>query len=238
MNEYIGENGITFGGPNFTDVFTPEDHEKYYRDTPLSPTGQEQAKKLGETVASLLQGEHCLQELELVVVSPLTRAIQTAELALFPHVEASIPVMALPLAAERLYLVSDIGRPPEELKKKHGDKIDFQTGFSDSTTDPWWYHPPSSSSSKEEEEWRPVGQGQAYFCAGEPLEAFQQRMLDLCHWLKDRPESTIALVGHYGVFEWLLEEADQAEKVKFSNCEMKVVELETILANAQRRSNQ
>ena len=88
-------------------------------------------------------------------------------------------------------------------------------------------------------EWRPTGQGQTYFCPGEPYDAFQERMLSLCSWLEARPESIIALVGHYGVFEWLLQQDEKsAEKVKFANCEMKVVPFETILDRARKARTQ
>lgn len=52
---------------------------------------------------------------------------------------------------ERLYLVSDIGRPRAKLKSKYGDRIDFQTGFPESANDedPWWYQQPSTSEEEE-----------------------------------------------------------------------------------------
>ena len=97
MNEYIGSNGITFGGPNFTDIFNVDDRELYYRDSPLSDIGREQAARLGSTIIEQLQSssqqqqqenkmltecndpppeeyrlttKDILQELELIVVSP------------------------------------------------------------------------------------------------------------------------------------------------------------------------
>ena len=239
MNEHIGANGITFGGPDFTDIFSKEDHEKFYRDSPLSQTGLTQAKELGKAIEALRKepdNSNAIKDLNLVVVSPLTRAIQTGQFALFPHLDqirdpSSIPIIALPLAAERLYLVSDIGRPKAELESKYRDLgIDFRTAFPTEGDDSWWYQ----GDSAQQEEWRPIGQGQEYFCPGEPFDAFQQRMLDLCDWLDQRPETNIALVGHFGVFEWLLQDQD-ASQVKFSNCEVRVVPFRTILANARRR---
>ena len=255
MNEYIGANGISFGGPNFTDIFSQGDQEMYYRDSPLSPTGQDQAKALHNDIESLLSQndedesnrnllKQCLQDLELVVVSPLMRAIQTAELAVLPHMTAKqpkIPIVALPLAAERLYLVSDIGQPRSALKHKYGSLVDFHTGFPTSLPwdDPWWFqHSSPSSDDKQQQqqqeymEWRPTGQGQKYFCPGEPHDAFRQRMEKLCQWLDDRDESRIALVGHFGVFEWLLKDDTADAAIKFGNCEMKVVSLDTILRKA------
>lgn len=41
-----------------------------------------------------------LEELELLVVSPLTRALQTFKIGLGSHISKDIPGMALPLASE------------------------------------------------------------------------------------------------------------------------------------------
>jgi len=278
MNEYIGENGITFGGPNFTDIFKDDkERDQYYRDSPLSPKGRDQAMTLQNDIQSILHSSNndekdgsnnekedscgkkeVLKSLELIVTSPLTRAIQTAELALLPHFSAldsdadgkgkgpqttaknlSIPMIALPLAAERLYLVSDIGWPRSKLRDLYGHFVDFDAGFPSTTSagsseekddDPWWYQ----HNQPEYQEWRPTGQDQAYSCQGEPYDAFQQRMIQLCKWLEERPESTIALVGHFGVFEWLLETEKSKDNggIKFGNCEMKVVAFEMIQERA------
>ncbi|CAB9507577.1 PGAM [Seminavis robusta] len=260
MNEYIGANGITFGGPDFTDIFNDNDRKRYYQDSPLSPKGRQQAE-IQSMMLDTPDSLRLLRQLELVVVSPLTRAIQTLELALLPHVPGHVPTVALPLAAERLYLVSDVGKPVSELEDQYGHVIDFQTGFDDTdtstTNDPWWYTPSNNSTTannnksnnnkqqspkqqlkqvqsqimEEEEEWRPTGQGQRYYCAGEPLDAFEARMEQLVEWLEARPESTICLVGHYGVFEWLLRQPQEEppEPIQFGNCEMRVVTLRDIL---------
>jgi broad specificity phosphatase PhoE len=253
MNEYIAHDGVKFGRPGFTDIFSPEDNEKYYRDSPLSPTGEAQAKDLADFIGKVLKESddtiqtNCLKELELIVVSPLTRAIQTAELALLPHIwekdqnfcssvqQPRVPVVALPLAAERLYLVSDIGRPRSELQRKFGYFVDFNKGFTqrgqDNLDDPWWF-----SFSEEHHgnylEWRPIGEDQRYFCRGEPEDIFRQRMADFCKWLDERPETTIALVGHFGTFEFLLKQ-DNNHVVKFANCEMKVVPFSEIRTRMQ-----
>ena len=272
MNEYIGANGINFGGPNFTDIFSKDDQESYYRDSPLSPTGQEQARSLHDEIQALLllqepsdddkssqDLKYCLQNLELVVVSPLTRAIQTAQLALLPHMGATstilqsnnnlVPFVAQPLAAERLYLVSDIGTSRSTLKNNYASFVDFEAGFPDDLPEdqPWWWSLSPSDDNDDEQhqegvkneyvEWRPTGQGQKYLCPGEPFDDFEQRLVRLCEWLNNREENTIALVGHYGVFEWLLQNTTEDGKtntVKFGNCEMRSVPFKPIWNKAKR----
>ena len=55
---------------------------------------------------------------QVLVVSPLTRAIQTTALA-WPHYDGPVEVEAL--ARERVWLSSDCGRSPAELKAEFPD---------------------------------------------------------------------------------------------------------------------
>ncbi len=56
---------------------------------------------------------------ELLVVSPLTRALHTAQLAWLPHYQG--PVVVEPLARERVWFSSDVGRTAEELQQEFPD---------------------------------------------------------------------------------------------------------------------
>jgi len=121
MNEYLSQPGKRWGDSNFTDVFH-ESELHLYRDTPLSPKGIQQANKLSSLSRDKYTGEpiHVSQQVQLVVTSPLTRALQTTQLGIVPHLIMSskpikTPIVALPLAAERLYLISDMGSPISKL---------------------------------------------------------------------------------------------------------------------------
>jgi len=211
MNEYLGgsDGGSYFGSPRFTDVFADESRRSKYQDSPLSPRGRKQA------IAMSQQQHDFVSDCGLVVVSPLTRALQTFDLGLRPHfVNNPVPVVALPEAAERLYLISDVGRHVHELQVDY-DYVDFQTGLVDREHDPerWWYRPDDGGNYVE---WRPVGRGQRYACPGEPLEAFYQRMSRLYSWLDERPESHIAVVCHHGVIDAFLD-------CDFDNCQYRSV---------------
>jgi broad specificity phosphatase PhoE len=226
MNEHLGH-GPSFGAPNFSDVFEAEELHKY-RDSPLSETGIRQAQRLQKSRPEFIQ------DLDLVVTSPLTRALQTFELGVKDHLQDHVPVIALPHAAERLYLISDQGRPKTELQKQF-PLIDFETGFEKDDVaggggDAWWYQ---HQRDDRYAEWRPTGKGQRYACPGEPDHAFEERMLRLHKWLEERPESKIAVVCHWGVIDWMLD-------MDFDNCQWREVSFDKILppslqARAQQR---
>ncbi|KAJ8605812.1 hypothetical protein CTAYLR_000559 [Chrysophaeum taylorii] len=135
---------------------------------------------------------------DLVVASPLTRALQTAAAA-YPQ-----GGIALPLAAERVYLSSDLGTPRSELQQKW-PQFDFVGDEN------WWYE-------ADGPEWRPPG---TYVCPGEPKDAFVDRMDRLLTWLRARPEKKIALVSHWGVIASLTGR-------DFDNCELQTLRLDAL----------
>lgn len=134
------------------------------RDAPLTPLGQAQAQALAEEVAGLHQ-------IELIVTTPLTRAIQTMLAAFRDH---PAPRLVEPLHREYLDSFCDVGRPPAALA------VDFPMLRFDHLDDPWWYVAQS---------------GNAPF-AREDHSHFEARIEGFRHWLAARPEHTIAVVGH------------------------------------------
>mmetsp|Transcript_3642 Transcript_3642/g.7922 ORF Transcript_3642/g.7922 Transcript_3642/m.7922 type:complete len:382 (+) Transcript_3642:154-1299(+) len=260
MNEYLSVPGTRWGDANFTDIFD-ESSEQYdlFRDSPLSPRGVRQAQRLSAKLGHSLKGspgadidsslgprdENVINEIELIACSPLSRALQTVEQALLPHIEPlapssqdtsssapqklldgtslppkrHVPVVALPLGRERVYLISDHGRPVSELSMQF-PFCDFESEIDKTKGDSWWLVPKDPNSNDEDYvEWRPNGEGQTYACLGELEVDFNQRMTDLYDWLSARPESTIGLVSHWGVIDWLIGE-------DFENCEMRVVDFD------------
>jgi Histidine phosphatase superfamily (branch 1) len=227
MNEYLGgaDGGKPFGEPGFTDVFAANNDDDptttssrrlaLYRDSPLSDYGRRQVKQL--------LSDNAIPPHDLVVVSPLQRALQTYHRGVRPHYErttgsSSTPVViALPLAAERLYLISDVGTEKSKLAKQY-PYISFDLLPDDGN---WWYEPTSDS---DYSEWRATDQGQRYACPAEPKDVFTSRMQELLQWLTQRPEQHILVVCHHGVIESLLDE-------EFCNCEFKTVSIEELLEN-------
>lgn len=166
-------------------------------DAPLTPRGEAQAR-----------GTKVAEAVDLVVSSPLTRALQTTTGVFGEERLGSGRAIALPLAAERVYLSSDVGKRRSELAADWGNLFDF--GEMEEET--WWY------AEATEEEWRPRG---TYLCPGEPSDAFMDRMRKLTEWIEGRPEATIAVVCHWGVINTLT-------GMSFQNCQVKKVPMSQV----------
>ena len=101
--------------------------------------------------------------------SPLTRALQTADAAWDVALESGVPALALPLAAERCYMSSDIGTRASLLAEGAGKRFDFRDA--EFPSDCWWYGALDGDDAYAPipaDDWRPAG---SYVSPGEPLEA-------------------------------------------------------------------
>ena len=243
MNEYLSKEGTRWGDPHFTDIFDDPADIALYRDSTLSPRGIRQAQKLCSRLAKEKSDANdaadsnsnsitnIIEEIELIACSPLTRALQTMEIALYPNIwPGRVPITALPQASERVYLISDWGTNKEELKKQY-PIVDFD---SDMESDVWWFTSDevnnittstptmlAASTTTYNEEWRPQDQYQMYATPGEREVTFNNRMIQLYDWLHARNESTIALICHWGVIDWLTGE-------DYDNCEIQVVDFNSL----------
>ncbi|MEO8484801.1 MAG: histidine phosphatase family protein [Betaproteobacteria bacterium] len=135
-------------------------------DAPLSATGLEQVQQARAALTTV--------PVELVVTSPLTRALQTA-VGLFadhPHAPA---MLVAHLARERVENSCDVGRSPGELA------AEFPTLDVAHLADVWWHA-----------EGEPDVRG---ICV-EPIEAVEARVAEFKDFLLTRPERVIAVVGH------------------------------------------
>jgi broad specificity phosphatase PhoE len=200
MNEHLSRQ--PWGSPRFRDA--------RLWDTVLSLEGIRQAKDLNKRMS---RSSSLLASVELIVSSPLTRAIQTADIA-FHNLLPSIPRIVTPYASERLYLSSDVGQPKAELISRY-TTWDFSE-ISDEMK-PWWYTPEAVGG--EYIEWRPPGD---YACPGEPGDIFRARIEKLKGWLENRPEQVICLVTHWGV-------ARNLTGCDLHNCQVKEVLLSDIM---------
>lgn len=192
----------------------PDDIAKY-RDSPLSSRGIRQAESLSSRLGK--EDNKIIEEIQLIAVSPLTRTLQTMEISLYPNLwPGKLPIIALPQASERVYLISDFGTSTKQLKKQY-PVVDFDSEIPNEKSDSWWISDYSLNTTTNYKEWRPSNNGQTYAEPGEIESAFNQRMVSLYDWLDSRSETTIALICHWGVIEWLT-------GYDFDNCEMRVVD--------------
>lgn len=196
-NELMSQPGNQWGDPTFRD--NPNLIDAYLSETGKLRTQTDLPQQLRnqENLKSFIKD----QGVELVLVSPLTRCLQTyiygVEPVLkecIPNFKSKVPVLAIPLLRERVYTASDTGRKPSILKLEF-PSVNFAE--CEKQHDCWWYKGNVDDSNYVE--WRPYGQGQWYAVAGEPEDVFDQRIRDLDEWLLQRKEERILIVSHWGV---------------------------------------
>ncbi|PNW74683.1 hypothetical protein CHLRE_12g487150v5 [Chlamydomonas reinhardtii] len=145
-------------------------------DTVLSREGLRRVEALGPAVAALRP------QPEAVLVSPLTRCLQTAVIVT-SGLQRGLRVEAEPLLRERVTLSSEIGRAPSELTN------DFpEVAFPTDMDDVWWYT---------------GGATDPKAIVKEPQEVYERRLAELRRRLAARPERCLLLVSHWGVLHAL-----------------------------------
>lgn len=163
------------------------------RDAALGPLGCVQAGALGDALEALQ-----MQPVELVVCSPLTRAVQTALLAFG---DKGLPLLAHPGLREyapRYY--AEVGAPqPPECRGRPRQELCADPRLRSAELD-----------------WSLVPEGPAWWSeAVEPEAAFEERLAAFSEWLEGRPESYLAVVCHFHVIQRLL----QVRGLKVKNCQ-------------------
>ena len=113
---------IRHGQSTFNALFDLTPVDPLHFDARLSPKGIRQVEAARQTLSSL--------HVDLIAVSPLTRAIETA-VGIFSSVATSMIVTDL--LRERLGNSCDVGRPPAELA------AEFPMLSFDHLDDPWWH---------------------------------------------------------------------------------------------------
>ena len=245
-NEFMERPGNRWGDATFCDDAT-------MIDVRLSETGMQQVREEllpqflpsnpqqqsfvvnGETTTTTMTNNNnsnvgkyapLLQEVDLVIVSPLTRTQETFQYGVLPALQKLRPdrlphIVAHPWSTERVYTASDTGRSVTELAKEF-PWVDWSllleyNNENNNHKKEWWYsHTNNETAAATYQEWRPYGEGQWYAVPGEPMEDFLHRMKQLEDWIAAREETTILLVAHWGVLKYLT--GDET-----ANCEVKVL---------------
>lgn len=196
MNEYLATPEGKWGSEGFVDPL--------FWDTRLSENGINLAKRKNNNIKTSPLSKKAFSQIDLIVASPLTRAITTSDLILSNDVVPSaVKRLALPEAREWLFLSSDVGRYKAEMSEEF-PAWDFSLLDNDKA---WWYTQPQTSSREDETveqifDFRGDTE-KLYGYKNEPLDYFINRIIQLKHWLRNRQETTIALVAHYGTLKTL-----------------------------------
>jgi broad specificity phosphatase PhoE len=159
-------------------------------DARLTPKGEAQVLAARETLRDV--------PFDLVVTSPLTRALQTA-FGVFERHVSNPRFIVEALHRERVESSCDVGRPPSALR------ADYPTLEFDHLPEVWWHD---------------VGDVNELGLRTEPLETMIERITCFRAFLASRPERRIAVVGH-GTFFYHL------TGTFLPNCGMIELEMET-----------
>lgn len=218
----------------------------------VDDNGNSDSNNMGDVASDVIQVDDNL----LVVTSPLRRCIETMTIGVLPNLlltndcnsnntkndndnddekkednSKSFKIVVQPLARERVYTASDTGRPISELEKDY-PHLDFVTCFQSPIDQNSWWYTHDKNSTTPYQEWRPFGDGQFYAVPGEPIGEFNERMVQLFHWIESREEQTIILVCHWGVIRWFTGEDVKnchVKELNFDNLVLKDVTLQSFL---------
>lgn len=199
MNCYLRT--CPYGTPGFVD---PGDF-----DTRLTAEGVAQA----EGLQPRLQAAHAAAPIELLISSPLTRALQTATAALGPTLADCVRQEASPLIAERRWLSSDVGRAPGAGLATEFPKFGPSL---EALPDRWWWEGDEAMCAAAAEErrslqnagrllpWSQQRELEGVALPVEPSSVFLERLERFRTELLQRRERRIAVVAHWGVLRSLL----------------------------------
>jgi len=185
MNEYLSR--VPYGERGFVD---PGDF-----DTALTERGREMAAALEPA----LTAANAASNIELIVSSPLSRALDTASLAT-AGLSAAIPRIVNADIAERRYLSSDVGGSPAVLSAAFPP---FAPSL-EALPAQWWWEDQSAQAVAAARDKRLRLQGSSELTGValpvEPAAAFLTRLERFRSWLNARTERKIVVVAHWGVF--------------------------------------
>lgn len=153
------------------------------RDAALTETGREQAAGAGRILTETLSG----QNIDLFVVSPMTRTIETfLSMLRGAGIDSTkTPIFLQPLATEWRASTSEVGSEKSKLRKDFPE-IESWLGYKE-MAEKWW---PGGADS---EVWKAAQTEERY---GSGPRAIRRRVLRFSRWLSERPERRICIVSH------------------------------------------
>jgi broad specificity phosphatase PhoE len=174
-------------------------------DPDLSNKGRAQVEELRQAVSTV---DGIASRVQLVVTSPLSRAVDTCLGAFFPpdSAAATRPYGDKPIVCslhrERLHTSGDVGIPLDDLDVKYEGRLDL-SDLRRSSPHPehWWYEVEPKDGARS--------------INRESAAKTQQRVEMFLKWLSLRPETCIAVVGHSAYIKSLTR-----MRRKLRNCEI------------------
>lgn len=166
-------------------------------DVILSPLGIQQASALKEKLGYL--------GAELILTSPLTRALQTLQYAmdLSQRTEAG-RIEVSHLHTEHVFNSGDVGRPTSMLSREF-PMLSF-TGIEEV----WWFSPKRA----------PNDPLNGIFQSRESMDHLRKRVGIFRQYLLSRPETTIVIIGHSTFFKEL-----SGRRRRMKNCEILTIKI-------------
>jgi broad specificity phosphatase PhoE len=161
---------IRHGESTFNAAYRATGVDPLHLDAPLSEEGHRQVREARDRLRHI--------PFELVVTSPLTRALQTTA-GLFAEHPARPRILVEALHRELAESSCDVGRPKAVLVQE------FPHFDLDHLPDIWWHA---------------AGEPDERGICIEPHDSLQARIADFRMWLARRPERTIGVVGHHTFF--------------------------------------
>lgn len=160
---------IRHGQSTFNAAQAATGRDPLHFDARLSPLGLTQVVETQARARAL--------PCDIVIATPLTRALQTA-VGLF---DGHAPIIVEHLHREYQESSCDMGRSPKQLARE------FPALAFDHLDDPWWHHDDFDANG----------------VASEPWDAFLARVARFRDWVMARPEQAIVVVGHGTFFSHL-----------------------------------
>ncbi len=170
----------------FNELYADGDPDPMLFDAPLSALGHEQVTEARAAFKDM--------RFDVIIVSPLTRALQTATGIFGDH---DMPMQVGALHREYLENSCDVGRHPRALS------ADFPKLAFGHLDEAWWY--------RETEDHNHVD---SPVIVQEPMDKFFDRVEAFRASLLARPEDSLLVVGHATFFR------QYSGGKKFANCEM------------------
>ena len=133
---------IRHGQSEYNKVIAETGKDPLLRDAGLTANGQTQALQAREKLRATLAGRS-VPDIGLIVMSPLTRAIDTAKLVAPAELYPAARIEVWPEVREVICGADDIGTPREELQARHPE-LDLRQ-----LPDSWWSIHPSHQGDKD-----------------------------------------------------------------------------------------